>query len=110
MARVAFAFLSIRFAGPNDRPRPNARIFAIVNGRRFEFVRLDSPATDAPHVVEAYDFPRSWEGLPRFVGYLPSEAGAKLIALAREAIRDARVNATRYTNPLRGVRTTVVRP
>lgn len=48
----------------------------LVQGRRFEFARYQGGAW------EVYDHPKAWKGTPRFVGNLPTETGAKLMALA----------------------------
>lgn len=50
-------------------------VFVDVDGRRFEF------AAYMGGDVEVYDFPPSWRGAPRFVGYLPKSTGGKLFAL-----------------------------
>jgi hypothetical protein len=64
------------------RPRPAARIFATVSGREYEFVRLDRDSA-----IEAYDHPKAWGGIPRFVGYLPAVQAAKLLDVATRAVR-----------------------
>ena len=80
MKRAAFEFTSIRFA--EHGRRPHRRILATVKGRKFEFVRLDQTSE-----VEAYDFPKSWDGLPRFIGYLPSDQGERLMLLAHSKLK-----------------------
>ena len=81
----ALVLESVYFAHPvKSRPRPHARAFARVGARRFEFVRLDPGGA-----VEVYDFPRTWGGVARFLGYAPEATGEKLVELARRAARKA---------------------
>lgn len=40
-----------------------------------------------------YDFPRSWKGLPRFVGHMDQSQGEKLLAILR---RDGWIGGHRY--------------
>lgn len=63
------------------RTRPNVRAFARIGRCRFEFVRLDAGAR-----VEVYDYPRSWGGVARFVGYAGPLTSDKLVALAHVAV------------------------
>lgn len=59
-----------------------ARVFAKVGGKRYEFTSF----RNGP--VEVYDFPRSWRGLARHVGYMSNETAAKLrIVLRRDHLR-----------------------
>jgi len=37
--------------------------------------------------IEVYDYPKTWNGTPRFIGYLPDDAAAKLETIAWERIR-----------------------
>jgi len=79
MKHHTLIFRSIYFSDLPERFRagPTRRIFASVSGREFEFVRLTETSE-----VEAYDYPKSWHGTPRFVGYLPSDHGKMLLAIA----------------------------
>lgn len=45
-------------------------------GERLEFTSHKGGA------VEAYDYPKSWNGIPRSIGYLPAKAAAMVGALA----------------------------
>ncbi len=45
---------------------------ATCDGKRFDFVSFRQGA------FEVYDYPRSWKGLPRFVGYMSPDQGIKL--------------------------------
>lgn len=48
------------------------RVFAVCGGKRYEFTSFRSGP------VEVYDFPRSWRGVSRQVGYLSADTAAKL--------------------------------
>lgn len=43
------------------------RVDATIDGVRFQFAAYKGGA------FEVYDYPKSWKGVPRFVGYLPKE-------------------------------------
>lgn len=73
-----FRMRSVYFAHPMGRPRPHVRIFADVGERAFEFVQLDKSSA-----IEAYDYPRAWAGVARFLGYLTSDQSAQVLAVAR---------------------------
>lgn len=62
--------------------RPHLRVWATISGREYEFTKLD-----AGSLFEVYDRPKSWGGLPRFLGYAPAEAGSKLLSIVgRQAV------------------------
>ena len=56
--------------------RPSMVVHATIAGVEFEFTRL-APSS----AVEVYDHPTSFEGVPRFVGYLSADAAARLDAI-----------------------------
>lgn len=58
--------------------RPWRRVFARIGGRRFEFtIYLYGDK------LEVYDYPRSWNGLARFLGYAPDGAREMLDAIVQ---------------------------
>ena len=63
----------------NPSGRLALRVFALVNGNRFEFARLSSGSQ-----VEVYDFPASWDGVARFVGYASTVQGEMVETVARK--------------------------
>jgi hypothetical protein len=86
----AAAPLTIRrvFLGePGSRLACN--VHATIGAARYEFSWLG-----VGHQVEVYDHPKAYRGGPRFVGYMPDDAGAKLITMARAAAR--RVSCSFY--------------
>jgi hypothetical protein len=53
------------------------QILAVIGRKKFEFTSFRNGT------MEVYDFPRSWNGTPRFVGTLPSETEEHLRVMAR---------------------------
>ena len=49
--------------------------YVTIDGKRFEYTSHKGGAW------EVYDFPKSYKGVPRFVGYLPEHTGAKFATL-----------------------------
>ena len=45
---------------------------ATIDGKRYQFAAFKGGA------FEVYDYPKTWRGLPRFVGYLPKETSTAL--------------------------------
>lgn len=58
--------------------RVSLQAFVRIDGRRYEFTRSSLCSR-----LEVYDFPRSWSGTPRFLGYVPAEQVAKVDTLVR---------------------------
>jgi hypothetical protein len=57
------------------------QIHVMVDGVKLEYTRFRGGPW------EVYDFPRSYRGVPRFVGHLPAETGEKLdVILIRKGI------------------------
>lgn len=48
-----------------------------IDGKRFEYTSHKGGAW------EVYDYPKSYNGVPRFVGYLPEHTGNKFATLLR---------------------------
>jgi hypothetical protein len=74
-------FEDVSYRGPMEGGYVRARAFARVGRTRFEFVLLRGAAE-----FETYDHPRSWGGVPRFVGYMPREPSLKLLELILRAV------------------------
>lgn len=67
---------------PMARKTIHLRAYATIGGRDFEFTKY-LPSS----MFEAYDFPKSWNGIPRFLGYLTEEQGTKLMSvIGRQAV------------------------
>jgi len=58
---------------------------ATIDGARYQFAAHKGGA------FEVYDYPKSWKGVPRFVGYLPKETSTTLFdgLIARHGINNA---------------------
>lgn len=54
------------------------QILATINGAAFEFVSRNAEE------FEVYDYPKTWRGVPRYVGAMNDETSAKLRKIARE--------------------------
>ncbi len=78
-------------ACPGNNFRSLFTIEATVDGKRFEFTSFRGQA------MEVYDHPKSYNGMPRYVGTMPQETATKLYGLAarfERAAYQARYGAT----------------
>jgi len=65
---------------PMARKTIHLRAYATIGGKKYEFTKY-LPSSN----FEAYDFPKSWNGIPRFIGYLTEEQGSKLMTVIGRA-------------------------
>lgn len=70
-------------ACPGNKFRSLFSVEATVDGARFEFTSFRGQA------FEVYDHPKSYKGLPRYVGILPADTASKLYGLVARFDRAA---------------------